>query len=150
MPHSLPQIIKKINPFCSSVSRRNLVKMLTPLKLALKLAEMLQYDSNMISVTYKDNPLHIGDTIRVKNTIVEGSKTRIQTYEGILISLRGRGENASMTVRRIGPLGIGVERIWPLDAKSIVDIEVVRKPKKVRRAKLYYLREITGRMATRV
>jgi large subunit ribosomal protein L19 len=104
----------------------------------------------MISTKFKDTDLHIGDTIRVKNTIVEGNKTRIQTYEGILISMRGRGENATMTVRRIGPLGIGVERIWPLNSRSIVDVEVVRKPKKVRRAKLYYLRGITGRLATRV
>jgi large subunit ribosomal protein L19 len=104
----------------------------------------------MISTKFKDTDLHIGDTIRVKNTIVEGAKTRIQTFEGILIAMHGRGENQMMTVRRIGPLGIGVERIWPLNSRTIVEIEVVRKPKKVRRAKLYYLREITGRMATRV
>ncbi len=104
----------------------------------------------MISTTFKDQPLHIGDTIKVKNTIVEGGKTRVQTYEGILIALGGRNENKTMVVRRIGPLGIGIERIWPLNARSIVDIEVVKKPSKVRRAKLYYLRDIKGRMATRV
>lgn len=104
----------------------------------------------MISVDYKDIKLHIGDTIRVKNTIVEGNKTRVQSYQGILISLRGRGENKTMTVRHIGPGGVGVERIWPVDAKSIVDIEIVKNPKKVRRSKLYYLRDITGRGATRI
>ena len=104
----------------------------------------------MISTTFRDTKLHIGDTVRVKNTVVEGSKSRVQTYEGILISLRGRSDGKTMTVRRIGPLGIGVERIWPLDARSIVDIEVVKKPTKVRRSKLYYLRDIKGRMATRV
>ena len=65
-------------------------------------------------------------------------------------SLRGRGENKTFTVRRIGDRGVGVERIWPLDAKTIVNIEVVRKPRKVRRAKLYYLRELTGKAASRV
>jgi large subunit ribosomal protein L19 len=104
----------------------------------------------MISSAFNDKTLHIGDTIRVKNTIVEGAKTRVQTYEGILISMQGREENRTITVRRIGPLGIGVERIWPLNARSIVDIEIVKNPKKVRRSKLYYLRDITGKMATRV
>lgn len=104
----------------------------------------------MISTKYKDLDLHIGDTLRVKTTIVEGTKTRIQTFEGILIALNGRAENRAMTVRRIGNRGIGVERKWPLNARSIVDIEIAKKAKKVRRAKLYYLRELTGRMATRV
>lgn len=104
----------------------------------------------MISGKFKDTDLHIGDTVRVKYSIVEGDKTRIQAFEGILISLRGRGENATFTVRRIGDRGIGVERIWPLNARTLTGIEVVKKPKKVRRSKLYYLRELTGRMATRV
>jgi large subunit ribosomal protein L19 len=64
--------------------------------------------------------------------------------------MRGRDENKSFTVRRIGDRGVGVERIWPLNAKSIVDVEVVKQPKKIRRAKLYYLRDLTGKMATRV
>lgn len=104
----------------------------------------------MIAVPFKDKQLHIGDTIRVKNTVIEGAKSRIQVFEGILIALRGRDVNATMTVRRIGVRGIGVERIWPLDSRSIVDIEVVRSAKKVRRAKLYYIREKTGRQATRI
>lgn len=104
----------------------------------------------MISTDYKDKQLHIGDTVRVKNTIVEGNKTRAQSFEGIIIAFSGRGENRTFKVRRIGPLGIGVERTWPLNARGILDIEVVKNPKKVRRSKLYYLRNITGRMATRV
>lgn len=104
----------------------------------------------MLSANFRDTTIHVGDTVRVKYNIVEAGKTRIQTYEGIVISMRGRAENKSFTVRRIGDRGIGVERIWPLDAKSIVDIEIVKNPKKVRRAKLYYLRDLTGRMATRV
>lgn len=104
----------------------------------------------MIAVMFKDKQLHIGDTIRVKNTVIEGVKSRAQIFEGILIALRGRDVNATMTVRRIGVRGIGVERIWPIDSRSIVDIEVVRSAKKVRRSKLYYIREQTGRQATRI
>lgn len=104
----------------------------------------------MISVAFKDNTLHIGDTLRVKNTIIEGEKTRVQAFQGILIAMSGRGENRTITVRHIGPQGIGVERIWPINSKTIVDIEVVKGVKKVRRSKLYYLRELKGKMATRV
>src|SRR3989344_7903358 len=102
----------------------------------------------MISVKYKDTDLHIGDTIRVKNTIVEGEKTRVQAFMGILLSISGRGENRTIKVRHIGPLGIGVERTWPINSRSIVDIERVKQNKNVRRAKLFYLRSLTGRMAT--
>lgn len=104
----------------------------------------------MISVNLKGTILHIGDTIRVRSNIVEGGKTRVQAYEGLLIALRGRGENKMMVVRHIGPGGIGVERIWPVNSPAIVDVTVVRKPKKVRRSKLYFLRDIIGRGATRI
>lgn len=104
----------------------------------------------MISLKFKDINLHIGDTLKVRTNIVEGGKSRVQTFEGLLISLKGRGDEKTMTVRRIGDRAVGVERIWPVNSKSIVDIEVVKSAKKVRRSKLYYLRELTGRMATRV
>ena len=104
----------------------------------------------MIKTQYKDQELNIGETLRVSYNIVEGGKTRVQTFEGLLISMRGRGENKTFTVRRIGDRGVGVERIWPLDSTSIVKIEVVKKPRKVRRAKLYYLRDLIGKAATRV
>lgn len=112
----------------------------------------------MLSVDYKSKKLTIGDTIKVKYNIEEGGKTRVQTYEGILIALQGRNEeDKTFTVRKIGDRGVGVERIWPLTAKTLVDIEVVKNSKKgkdgkvgVRRSKLYYLREVKGRMATRV
>ena len=104
----------------------------------------------MISAKFNETELHIGDTVRVSYNIIEGGKSRVQTFEGLLISMRGRDVNKTFTVRRIGDRGIGVERIWPLDSKSIVKIEVVRKPRKVRRAKLFYLRELTGRAASRV
>ncbi|MCL5784754.1 MAG: 50S ribosomal protein L19 [Patescibacteria group bacterium] len=104
----------------------------------------------MISVNIHNVNVHIGDTVRVHTTVVEGNKTRVQVFEGIVITLSGRGENQMMTVRHIGRGGIGVERKWPLDAKSIVKIEVVKKASNVRRSKLYYLRELVGRRATRV
>lgn len=104
----------------------------------------------MISVKFHDIDLHVGDTIRVHTTIVEGNKTRVQVFEGILITLSGRGENKMMTVRHIGPLGIGVEKKWPLDSKSIVKIEVKKKTSGVRRSKLYYLRNLTGKQLSRI
>ena len=97
-----------------------------------------------------ENNIHIGDTLRIHTQIIESGKTRTQVFEGILISLRGRGENASFTVRKIGTGGIGVERTWPLNSKAILKIEVKKKAVKVRRAKLYYLRDRIGKEATRV
>jgi len=104
----------------------------------------------MLNAIVKETEVKIGDTLRVRTTVVEGGKSRIQMFEGILISLRGRGENKSMTVRRIGVKGIGVERIWPLTSRSIVGVEVVKSAKKVRRAKLYFMRDLIGRNATRI
>jgi len=104
----------------------------------------------MISATVNNTELHIGDTMRVHSTVVEGAKTRVQVFEGILISLSGRGENQMMTVRRIGAGGMGVERKWPLNSPSIVKIEVKKHANNVRRSKLYYLRGLIGRRATRV
>ncbi len=104
----------------------------------------------MISVKFGEGDLHIGDTIRVHSKVVEGTKSRIQIFDGILISLRGRAENQTFTVRKIGAGGIGVERIWPLNSRSIVKIDVKKKAGKVRRAKLYYLRDLIGKSAVRV
>lgn len=104
----------------------------------------------MISTKIEETNLHIGDTLRVSAQIVEGGKTRIQVYEGILIRLQGRDVNKTFTVRKIGAAGVGVERTWPLDSKSIVRIEVKKKTSGVRRSKLYYLRELTGKSAVRV
>lgn len=104
----------------------------------------------MISADFRDKKLNIGDTLRVKNTIIEGEKTRVQIFEGILIAMSGRGENRTITVRKIGDRGIGVERIWPLNSRSIVDIEVKKNAKRVRRSKLYFIRDLTGKSAVRV
>ena len=104
----------------------------------------------MISTQIGDQLMHIGDTVRVHNKVVEGEKSRIQVYEGILIRLRGRDVNKTFTVRKIGAGAIGIERTWPLNSNSIVKIEVKKKAEKVRRSKLYYLRNLTGKSAVRV
>jgi len=90
-----------------------------------------------------------GDTVRVMYRIIEGKKTRVQPYEGIVISKKGKGQSKTFTVRRIGAGGIGVERIFPLYSPNIEEIKVLRTGK-VRRAKLYYLREKKGREAMKV
>ena len=104
----------------------------------------------MISTKIGDVSIHIGDILRVHSQIIESGKTRVQIFEGILISLRGRGVNQTFTVRKIGAGAIGVERTWPLDSKSILKIEVKKKSGKIRRAKLYYLRDRIGKEAIRV
>jgi large subunit ribosomal protein L19 len=104
----------------------------------------------MISSKIKDTDVHIGDRIAVSARIVEGEKTRVQIFEGILIRLRGRGENRTFTVRKIGANAIGVERTWPLDATNIVKVDVKKKTSGVRRSKLFYLRDLTGKSAVRI
>lgn len=87
-----------------------------------------------------------GDTVRVAVNIKEGDKTRIQNFEGVCISIRGEGTGKTFTVRKIGANNVGVERIFPLYSDSIEDIKVVRRGR-VRRAKLYYLRNLKGKAA---
>lgn len=87
-----------------------------------------------------------GDTVRVHFKVVEGSRERIQPFEGVVIRRRNGGINENFTVRRIASHGIGVERTFPLHSPRIEKIEVLRHGK-VRRAKLYYLRGLTGRAA---
>jgi large subunit ribosomal protein L19 len=87
-----------------------------------------------------------GDTIRLAVKIKEGDKTRIQAYEGVCISKRGQGTSATITVRKIGANSIGIERIFPMYSDSIEDIQLIRRGR-VRRAKLFYLRELAGKKA---
>jgi len=87
-----------------------------------------------------------GDTVRVAVNIKEGEKTRVQNFEGVCISIRGEGTGKTFIVRKIGANNVGVERIFPLYSDSIESIEVVRRGR-VRRAKLYYLRERRGKAA---
>ncbi|MDN5326512.1 MAG: large subunit ribosomal protein [Moorella sp. (in: firmicutes)] len=86
-----------------------------------------------------------GDTVRVHVKVVEGNRERIQVFEGVVIGRRGRGINETFTVRRVS-YGVAVERIFPLHSPRLERIEVVRHGK-VRRAKLYYLRERVGKAA---
>ncbi len=87
-----------------------------------------------------------GDTVRVHVLIVEGSRERTQVFEGLVLGLSGSASNRSIMVRRIGAHGVGVERIFPLYSPRIEKFEVVRRAH-VRRAKLYYMRERTGKKA---
>jgi len=86
-----------------------------------------------------------GDTVKVQVKIVEGEKERIQAFEGVVIRKRGEGARASFTVRRIS-YGVGVERTFPLHSPMVERVQVVRRGD-VRRAKLYYLRTLSGKAA---
>ena len=88
---------------------------------------------------------NVGDTVRVNFKVIEGNKERIQAYEGIVIARKHGGLRETFTVRRISS-GIGVERTFPIHSPKIDSIVVVRQGE-VRRAKLYYLRERTGKAA---
>jgi len=87
-----------------------------------------------------------GDTVRLSVTIKEGDKSRTQAYEGVCIAMRGEGTGKTVTVRKIGANGVGIERIFPLFSDSITEIKVIRRGR-VRRAKLFYLRELAGKAA---
>ncbi len=89
--------------------------------------------------------LVIGDTIKVHVKVKEGTRERIQVFEGTIISKKHGGISETITVRRIS-YGVGVERVFPVNSPNISKIEVVRKGK-VRRAKLYYLRDRVGKAA---
>ncbi|MCZ7584833.1 MAG: 50S ribosomal protein L19 [Deltaproteobacteria bacterium] len=89
--------------------------------------------------------LEPGDTVRVSVRISEGEKTRIQPFEGVVIGLRHRGNRGSFTVRKVS-YGVGVERIFPFYSPNVEKVEVLRRGE-VRRAKLYYLRERSGKAA---
>jgi large subunit ribosomal protein L19 len=86
-----------------------------------------------------------GDTVRVQVKVVEGDKERLQAFQGVVIARKGSGTREMFTVRKISG-GVGVERIFPLNAPVVDSIEVVRRGR-VRRAKLYYLRNLRGKAA---
>lgn len=86
-----------------------------------------------------------GDTVRVHVKVVEGQRERIQVFEGVVIKRRGSGVSATYTVRKIS-YGVGVERTFPLHSPKVEKIELVRRGK-VRRSKLYYLRDRVGKAA---
>ena len=100
------------------------------------------------SLVHKDTTFHVGDTIRVHQTIKEGDKSRIQIFEGVVIAIH-KQDDPTFVVRKIATGSIGVEKIFPLNAPVIAKIEV-KKTSFVRRAKLYYLRERLGKGATKL
>jgi large subunit ribosomal protein L19 len=87
----------------------------------------------------------VGDTVKVSVKVIEGTKERIQAFEGIVIAKRNGGIRETFTVRRIS-YGIGVERTFPVHSPKVARIDVIKRGK-VRRAKLYYLRNLTGKAA---
>ena len=107
--------------------------------------------ANIIDQIEKENmketlpEFNIGDTVKVGVKIKEGEKTRIQNYEGVVIARKNGGIRETFTVRKISN-GVGVERTFPMHSPLIESVEVVRKGKP-RRAKLYYVRDLTGKAA---
>jgi large subunit ribosomal protein L19 len=86
-----------------------------------------------------------GDTVKVMVRVREGDKERLQAFEGVCIGRRGAGVSATFTVRKVSA-GVGVERIFPLHSPSVAEVELVRRGR-VRRAKLYYLKRLSGKAA---
>jgi large subunit ribosomal protein L19 len=107
--------------------------------------DIMQAIGNEIKPVDRTVEFEIGDTVRVHYRIIEGTRERIQVYEGIVIAIDNKGISKTFTVRKIS-FDVGVERIFPLFSPKIAKIEVVRKGK-ARRAKLYFLRERRGKSA---
>ncbi len=103
---------------------------------------MQTIEKKMVPVDKKVD-FHVGDTVKVHYKIVEGDRERIQVYEGVVTAIDNKGISKTFTVRKIS-FDIGVERVFPVFSPRIAKIEVIRKGK-TRRAKLYYLRERTGK-----
>lgn len=92
---------------------------------------------------------HVGDKVVVNYRITEGEKSRLQPFEGIVIGRKGEGVSKTFTVRRVAAANVGVERIFPLHSPNIESVDV-KAHGKVRRAKLYYLRDRVGRAASKI
>ncbi|NOX60482.1 MAG: 50S ribosomal protein L19 [Chloroflexi bacterium] len=90
--------------------------------------------------------LYVGDIVRVHNRIVEGKNERVQVFQGTIIAMKKAGPASSITVRKIGAHGVGVERVFRIHSPRVEKIEVLRHSK-VRRAKLYFLRDRVGKKA---
>lgn len=91
----------------------------------------------------------VGDTIKVSLLVRDGDKNRVQIFQGIVIAIRGKGQGKNFIVRKIASGSIGVEKIFPINTPTINGIEIVKKGK-VRRAKLYHLRSLQGKKATKI
>jgi len=115
--------------------------------LFVSISVRIRYMANQIKID--KTTLNVGDTIVVYQKIQEEKKMRTQPFEGIVIRIKGQGDNKTFTVRKIAAANIGVERIWPVNSPWIEKIEIKRRGK-VRRAKLYYLRDRIGKKAVKV
>ena len=93
----------------------------------------------------KDFPISVGDTAKVSIKVKEGSKERVQIFEGVILKIQGKDFSRSFTVRKMSD-GVGVEKTIPLSSPNVTNVEVVSKAK-VRRARLFYLRNLRGRAA---
>jgi large subunit ribosomal protein L19 len=111
----------------------------------LNLLKSIASKSVAKSLSHKIPDFKSGDTVKVHTKVVEGKNERIQVFEGVCISRKGGGVNSAFTVRKIS-FGEGVEKVFPLYSPNVAKIEVV-KHGKVRRAKLYYLRNLFGKKA---
>lgn len=106
---------------------------------------------NLVTAAHIRNDIpefHVGDTIGISVNVFEGDKERIQIFKGIVMGIKGGGISKTFRVRKISN-GVGVERIFPINSPRIAKIEII-KHGNVRRAKLYYLRGLTGKAATKI
>jgi large subunit ribosomal protein L19 len=107
--------------------------------------ELIQYVEDNFITTREFPKFKAGDTVNVSYRIVEGSKERIQNFQGVVLQIKGSSVNKTFTVRKISG-GIGVERVFPFTSPMIADLKVVKRGV-VRRARIYYLRNLTGKKA---
>jgi large subunit ribosomal protein L19 len=107
--------------------------------------DLINYVEEQLTAKKELPDFRPGDNVDVSIKIVEGSKERIQSFKGNVIQINGSGATKTFTVRKMSS-GVGVERIFPISSPSIVDVKVLKRGK-VRRAKLYYLRELVGKKA---
>lgn len=99
-----------------------------------------------LKTKFDETTIGVGDTVKVQQEIVEGEKKRLQTFEGMVIGIKGRDKGESITIRRIGTAQIGIEKIFPVKSPSIKNIEVIKHGYTgTRHAKLYYTREKSKR-----
>ncbi len=107
--------------------------------------DYIKYVQDQLLDTSRIPPFKPGDTVVVSYKIIEGNKERIQDFRGDVINIRGEGANKTFTVRKVSS-GVGVERIFPMASPNITELVVVKKGR-VRRAKLFYLRGLSGKKA---
>ena len=107
--------------------------------------DLINYVHEQITPKPKCPEFRPGDNVDVSYKIVEGAKERIQSFKGNVLQVNGTGSTKTFTVRKMSS-GVGVERIFPMSSPAIVDIKILKRGK-VRRAKLYYLRELVGKKA---